>query len=171
MLAKHGILKLSDKFVNTRNVVALEEIAELRRLEGVGIPKPEPIPAPKLEPQPRIEGIGEVGKYDTKIKWGINDINARPYGKGFFGERIPQSNPRVDGYELKINPNNESYYLPHPNGGYVQFENLAGNVLQDGKHIIKPKSFYHVDDLPQYAKDKVLQEALRQQESALAAGY
>ncbi|WP_186438551.1 hypothetical protein, partial [Cohnella terricola] len=27
MLAKHGILKLSDKFVNTRNVVALEEIA------------------------------------------------------------------------------------------------------------------------------------------------
>ncbi|MEK3725450.1 hypothetical protein [Paenibacillus sp. FSL H8-0034] len=117
------------------------------------------------------EGTGEVGKYDTKIKWGINDINARPYGKGFFGERIPQSNPRVDGYELKINPNNESYYLPHPNGGYVQFENLAGNVLQDGKLIIKPKSFYHVDDLPQFAKDKVLQEALRQQESALAAGY
>ncbi|WNS43702.1 hypothetical protein [Paenibacillus sp. MMS20-IR301] len=119
----------------------------------------------------KIEGAGEVGKYDTKIKWGINDINARPYGKGFFGERIPQSNPRVDGYELKINPNNESYYLPHPNGGYVQFENLVVDVLQDGKLIMKPKSFYHVDDLPEFAKAKVLQEALRQQVSALAAGY
>ncbi|MNO79517.1 hypothetical protein D3C76_706870 [compost metagenome] len=125
------------------------------------------IPGGKKTP----EGTGDVGKYDTKIKWGINDINARPHGKGFFGERIPQSNPRVDDFELKINPNNESYYLPHPNGGYVQFENLAGNVLQDGKLIIKPKSFYHVDDLPQFAKDKVVQEALRQQESALAAGY
>lgn len=65
-------------------------------------------------------------KYTTKIKWGINDIEARPLGNGFFGKRIPQKNIRVDDFELKINPNNESFYLPHPNGGYVQFENLAG---------------------------------------------
>lgn len=68
----------------------------------------------------RERGVGGTPKtpeYNTKIKWGINDINARPYGKGFFGERIPQNNPRVDDFELKINPNNESYYLPHPKGG------------------------------------------------------
>ncbi|AZK45327.1 hypothetical protein [Paenibacillus lentus] len=118
-----------------------------------------------------VEGTPKAPKYNTKIKWGINDINARPHGKGFFGERIPQSNPRVDDFELKINPNNESYYLPHPKGGYVQFENLVDDVLQDGKLIIKPKSFYHVDDLPEFAKNKVIQEALRQQDSAIAAGY
>lgn len=118
-----------------------------------------------------VGGTPKTPEYNTKIKWGINDINARPYGKGFFGERIPQNNPRVDDFELKINPNNESYYLPHPKGGYVQFENLLEDVLQDGKLIIKPKSFYHVDELPEFAKNKVVQEALRQQEAAVAAGY
>ncbi|MEQ7054712.1 hypothetical protein ABN764_29185, partial [Paenibacillaceae sp. P-4] len=113
----------------------------------------------------------QAPKYNTKIRWGIHEINAREHGKGFFGERITQSNSRVDDFELKINPNNESYYLSHPKGGYVQFENLVGDVLQDGKLIIKPKSFYHVDELPEFAKNKVVQEALRQQESAFAPGY
>lgn len=93
------------------------------------------------------KGASEA-KYTTKIKWGINDIEARPFGKGFLGKRIPQKNTRVDDFELKINPNNESFYLPHPNGGYVQFENLAGDIVQDGKLIIKQKSFYYVEDLP-----------------------
>lgn len=43
--------------------------------------------------------------------------------------------------------------------------------MQDGKLIIKPKSFYHVDELPEFAKNKVVQEALRQQEAAVTAGY
>ncbi|AGX44621.1 hypothetical protein [Clostridium saccharobutylicum] len=116
------------------------------------------------------KGVADA-KYTTKIKWGINDIEARPFGKGFWGKRIPQKNTRVDDFELKINPNDESFYLPHPNGGYVQFENLAGDIVQDGKLIIKQKSFYHVEDLPKFAQNKVIQEAMRQIDSAKAAGY
>ena len=82
----------------------------------------------------------------------------RPDGNGFWGQRIRQNNPRVDGYELKINPQNESYYLPHPEGGYVQFENMINSTVQDGKLVMQQKSFYHVNDMPDFAKNKVLQE-------------
>lgn len=81
------------------------------------------------------------GKYSDTIKWGIHDIEVRPDGKGFWGRRIKQSDSRVDAYELKINPNNESYYLPHPNGRYVQFENMLNGTVQDGKLIMQQKSF------------------------------
>ena len=111
------------------------------------------------------------GKYTDTIKWGILDIEVRPEGNGFWGRKIKQSDPRVDAYELKINPNNESYYLPHPNGGYVQFENMVNCTVQDGKLIMKQKSFYHVDDMPDFARNKVLQEAQRQVDSATLAGY
>ena len=92
-------------------------------------------------------------------------------GKGFWGERMSQHNTRVDKYELKINPNNESFYLPHPMGGFVQFENLKNKTVQDGKLILTKKSFYHVADLPDFAKEKVLQEARRQIEAASSANY
>lgn len=48
--------------------------------------------------------VNEVGKYATKIKWRQMTIDARPFGKGYFGKRIKQTNPKVDAYELKINP-------------------------------------------------------------------
>ncbi|MCI8410442.1 MAG: hypothetical protein HFJ09_14425, partial [Lachnospiraceae bacterium] len=115
--------------------------------------------------------IESAGKYSDRIKWGIHDIEVRPEGKGFWGRRINQNNPRVEGYELKINPNNESYYLPHPNGGFVQFENMINSTVQDGKLIMKQKSFYHVNDLPDFAKNKVLLEAQRQLDAAAQAGY
>lgn len=113
----------------------------------------------------------ESGRYSDTIKWGIHDIEVRLDGKGFWGRRIKQNDPRVDAYELKINPNDESYYLPHPNGGYVQFENMVNCTVQDGKLIMKQKSFYHVDDMPDFAKNKVLQEAQRQIDAASLAGY
>ena len=95
----------------------------------------------------------------------------RPDGNGFWGQRIRQNNPRVDGYELKINPQNESYYLPHPEGGYVQFENMINSTVQDGKLVMQQKSFYHVNDMPDFAKNKVLEEARRQIDAAGAADY
>jgi hypothetical protein len=76
----------------------------------------------------------------------------------------------VEAYELSINPANESFYLPHPEGGTVQFENLVGDALQDGKLIQKPRSIYHVADLPPFAQGKALQEARRQLEAAGSAG-
>ena len=109
-----------------------------------------------------------VGTYSTKIKWGIHNIDARPFGnKGYWGKRIKQSDTRVEAYELKINPNNESFYVEHPNGGYVQFENLSSSALQDGKMILQPNnSFYHVYDKPPFLRQKVLDEAIRQVEAA-----
>ena len=88
-----------------------------------------------------------------------------------IGEKEYLKNPRVDEFELKINPSDESFYLPHPKGGFVQFENLAGDVVQDGKLIIKQKSFYHVEEMPKFAQDKVIQEALRQIDAAKVAEY
>ena len=77
----------------------------------------------------------------------------------------------MDSFELKINPNNESFYLSHPNGGFVQFENMVGNTVQDGKLISKSKSFYHVDDMPGFASAVILKQANRQLEAANLAGY
>ena len=124
-----------------------------------------------LENKSENTGKFATGQYTQKIKWGILDISVRPEGKGFFGERIQQTNPRVDAYELKINPNNESYYLKHPKGGFVQYENMVNNTVVDGKLIMQQKSFYHVNDLPEFAKNKVLQEATRQVNAANNVGY
>lgn len=88
-----------------------------------------------------------------------------------MGTRIAQANPRVDAFELKINPSNESFYLPHPNGGHVQFENIVSNTVQDGKLILSKKSFYHVEDMPAFARTKVLEETRRQVDSARTANY
>ena len=88
-----------------------------------------------------------------------------------IGEKEYLKNPRVDEFELKINPSDGSFYLPHPKGGFVQFENLVGDVVQDGKLIIKQKSFYHVEEMPKFAQDKVIQEALRQIDAAKVAEY
>ena len=117
------------------------------------------------------KGGSVPGVYTDKIKWGIHEIDVRPDGNGFWGQRIRQNNPRVDGYELKINPQNESYYLPHPEGGYVQFENMINSTVQDGKLVMQQKSFYHVNDMPDFAKNKVLEEARRQIDAAGAADY
>jgi hypothetical protein len=122
------------------------------------------------------QGISKYAEYKNEqytqsIKWGVQVISVRIEGQGFFGKRTQQSNPRVDTYELKINPNNESYYLKHPKGGYVQYENKIDNVVMDGKLIMQQKSFYHVIDLPEFARNKVLNEAIRQVEAASSAGY
>jgi hypothetical protein len=108
----------------------------------------------------------KVGEYTTTIKWGIRDVKARPYGPGYWGERVKQVDASVDAFELKLNPANESFYLRHPDGGFVQFENLVGSQLQDAKLIMKVKSIYHVDDLPDFARAKVINEARRQVEAA-----
>jgi hypothetical protein len=113
---------------------------------------------------------GKVGTYTTKIKWGIHNVEARPFGPGYWGKRTVQVNPRVNAYELKINPNNESFFLPHPDGGFVQFEKIAARTVQDGKLIIQPKSIYHVADMPAFARESVLTEARRQIQAAGPAG-
>jgi hypothetical protein len=115
--------------------------------------------------------------YTTTIQWGIHQINARPFGNGYWGETIQQTDSRVEAYELmgtrssaKINPAGESFYLPHPNGGFVQFENLSGMTVQDGKLITKLRSIYHVTDVP-YGRRNILAEAQRQEAAAQHAGY
>jgi hypothetical protein len=106
---------------------------------------------------------GEKGEaIEIKRKRSVNPV------AGFWGERFSQADPAVDAFELQINPNNESYYLPHPNGGYVQFEKLIGTTLQDGKLVTSPNSLYYVEDVPEFLQQKVLAEAKRQIEAAKA---
>ena len=114
-----------------------------------------------------------VGTYTTKIKWGTREIDARPFGdKGYWGKRVSQSNTRVDAYEMKINPNNESFYVWNPQKNrYVQFENLAKDALQDGKCVVKPNnSIYRVYDKPEFLRQNILDEALDQVGAAQAKG-
>jgi len=125
-----------------------------------------------LKAKSSFTGAGKVGTYTTKIKWGILDIDARPFGnKGYWGKRIAQNDSRVDAFELKVNPNNESFYVEHPKGGFVQFENLNVNALQDGKMVLQPNnSMYRVYDKPAFLRQKVLDEAIRQTQAANVKG-
>jgi hypothetical protein len=127
---------------------------------------------------PRKLGPGE---YDIEIDWdlhkrratgdkGMGPIRARKDadGPGWWGERIEQKHrPNADAYERKVNPNNESYYVDHPNGRKVQFENLEGEHLVDAKHVDRKPSAYTPRDMP-YAKDSLRQEA---QDQVRAAKY
>ena len=66
-----------------------------------------------------------------------------------------------------------SFYLPHPNGGYVQFENAAKGAVEDGKLVMDTggRSLYRdFAKLPSFARSKILGEATRQVEAASAAG-
>ena len=115
---------------------------------------------------------GVPGEYTDKIVWGIfNHHPVRKCGKGYFGKRIKQSDSRVDNYELKINPNNESYYLQHPDGRYVQFENMKNSIVQDAKLVKSERSYYRVDRLSSFMKQQLANKAKRQLETANAAGY
>lgn len=111
----------------------------------------------------------QVGTYTGSIRWGIRDVNVREAPPGYWGERFPQSDQAVNAYESQVNRHNESYYLPHPNGGYVRFENLVGGTVQDGKLITSPSSIYYVADKPAFLNRSILAEANRQVEAATAA--
>jgi hypothetical protein len=118
------------------------------------------------------EKVVDVGTYTTKIKWGIFDVLARPFEKGYWGKRIAQSDVRVDTYELKINPNNESFYIQNSEGSFVQFENLVNKTLQDGKLVMNKSSIYHVLDKPEFLRtEAILKPAQRQVNVANEAGY
>jgi hypothetical protein len=119
----------------------------------------------------KLPEVDPLGYYPIVIQWGVVTMPARPAGPGFWGPRIPQPDRDVDDYELQLNPANESYYLPHPNGGYVQFENVVGNTLQDAKLVKDKPSIYHVDILPPFASESVLKEAERQVQAATANGF
>ena len=112
------------------------------------------------------------GEYTTTISWSIfKKLLARPEGKGYFTKKIKQHNPRVEAYENKINPNKEGYHIKHPDGRYIQFENMRDGILQDGKLVMSKRSFYFVYDKGDFAKRRVLNQAIRQMEVADSAGY
>lgn len=113
-----------------------------------------------------------AGTYTTKIKWGRIDIDARPLGdKGYWGKRIKQSDMRVDAYEKKINPNDESFYVENSEGSFVQFENVVAEALQDGKLVQQvDNSIYHVYDKPEFLRENIIKEAVRQVDAAKGKG-
>lgn len=115
---------------------------------------------------------GVPGKYTDEIVWSIfHHHPVRKCGKGYFGKRIKQSDLRVNNYELKINPNNESFYLQHPDGRYVQFENMKNSTVQDAKLVKSNRLYYHVERLSSFMKQQLVNRAKRQLETANAAVY
>jgi hypothetical protein len=52
----------------------------------------------------------------------------------------------------------------------MQFENIVGNTLQDGKLVRGKRSFYHVADMPPFAAEDVLTTARQQVAVAQHAG-
>lgn len=139
-LVKMASLKIKEG-VNSFQVFYLE-IKKARTLAKLGEMTPQELAKLKAAWEEGMIAANQ-GKYTTIIKWGIHEIDARPFGKGYLVKRIKQTDPRVDTFEMKINPHNESFYLPHPEGGFVQFENILTGAAQDGKLIMKPKSLYH----------------------------
>lgn len=118
-----------------------------------------------------VGGAADVpGTYPKTIKWGSKPVKAREAWPGHWGKREPQGNPRVDAYERKINPNDESFFLPDGKGGHVQFENIAGKVVQDGKCVMSKSSIFLIADKP-WAHTTVLGEARRQLAAADRIGH
>ena len=187
---EHSLTKIGGSLIITTVIGMAAEAGQAEKAASLGprmllnaIEKTEPraVELVVVEVQPAggaaleallLSPVGnEVGTYTTRIRWGILNVEARPAGPGFFGKRNPQLNPRVEAFELKINPNNESFYLPHPEGGFVQFENLVNTTLQDGKLVMNVRSsIYLVDQLPTFARDAVLKEAARQVAAASSSG-
>ncbi len=99
-------------------------------------------------------------------------VHVRAAGPGLWGERDTQTNPAVDAYELKVNPNNESFFLPTLEGKYVQFENATGNTVQDAKLASDPRQSWYRDfeQLPEFACEKILGSARRELDAAALAG-
>ena len=73
---------------------------------------------------------------------------------------------------IKVNPNDESFYLWNSNKDrFVQFENISDNLLQDGKCVLTPdNSIYRVYDKPEFLRQNILDEALTQVETAKLNG-
>jgi len=109
---------------------------------------------------------------NTSAVVSVNEsIEERPDGKGFWNGNIPSKDSRSHDFMLKINPNNESYYLEHPSGGYIQFDNKIDLTLQSGKFVVDQNSMFYVEEQSAFVKDKLLNEARRQNDTAILAGF
>lgn len=165
-LLDRGVIS-ADKSVKKYLHEAPDLEAAIKKLEEVGSPEG----AKAVIEGTHLGGPKDTpGVYPKKIEWQGHPISARDAWPGYWGKRTTQAEPRVDAYERKINPNNESFYLPAAEkSGHVQFENAVGKIVQDGKCIMKPQSIYHVADVP-YGRTNVLAEAIRQTKAAQKAG-
>ena len=114
---------------------------------------------------------GVPGEYTYEIVWQGRKVPARRDGKGHRGPRTKQHNERVNNYELKLNPDNESYFLDHPDGKTVQFENMKNGIVQDCKLVMDKHSIYYVKEKIPVLNKKILKQAIRQLEAANSVGY
>ena len=115
--------------------------------------------------------LGVPGEYTYEIVWQGRKVPARRDGKGHRGPRTKQHNERVNNYELKLNPDNESYFLDHPDGNTVQFENMKNGIVQDCKLVMDKYSIYYVKEKISVLNKNILKQANRQLEAANSVGY
>lgn len=145
---------------NPKNNVEKSQVESVENTQGNGI----------IEKTAEND-IGVPGEYPDSIVWQRRKVPARKFGKGYFGARTKQHDSRVDSYELKLNPNNESYFLIHLDGNPVQFENMKNGVVQDCKLVMGKNSIYYVKEKIPILNKNILQQAKRQLEAANLVGY
>ena len=114
---------------------------------------------------------GVPGEYTDEIVWQHRKVPVRKSGEGYRGKRTRQHNQRVDAYELKVNPDDESYFLIHPDGIPVQFENMNNGIVQDCKLVMSKNSIYYVKEKIPVLNLNILKQARRQLEAANLVGY
>lgn len=115
--------------------------------------------------------IFEVVRHVSDVADMDPTVEERTDGVGFWNKNKQQMNSRVHNFNLKINPNDESYYLEHPKGGYIRYNNKSHITLQVGKLIMSQKSLYYVDNQSDYVRSRILEEADRQIYTATLYGY
>lgn len=98
-------------------------------------------------------------------------VEERYDGNGFWNRNKKHKNIRANNFYIKLNHNNESYYLEYPDGGHIRFDNKSDLILQSGKLITNPHSIYFIDKQPEIIISRILKEAERQIQVAILNGF
>lgn len=128
-----------------------------------------------------IDEMGEEYVYPPnvfEVKRNVSDfadidetVEERSDGIGFWNKNKQCKNIRIYNFFLKINNKNESYYLEHPDGGYIKFDNKSDLILQSGILITSSQSFFYVDKQPNILISRIVEEAERQTQVAMLHGF
>lgn len=102
----------------------------------------------------------------------LMNMEVEKQGKGFWSKSTIVFDTRRKNYLSKIHDKNNSFYfLPYPNGGYIRFDNIINSTVQSIKLITNKNSIYFIENQPDFVKNMIILEAIREWEAANFAEY
>ena len=110
------------------------------------------------------------GRYNTTIKLGSKNVQARIQNEGFWGESPATKEGKAQSFLQKITPSGESFYLPDGTGGHIRYDGYTGRSVQSGKYIKGNRSTYDMDGAGTLKKEKVLNMANKELNAAKNSG-